>query len=82
MKIFYEGEGNGDKTYTCGPSATRNMIYNFLGIDYGEYQFQVWEDTSRYYGTNINNIVSTLNNHFSSYGGWRTLPPTSASNLG
>lgn len=82
LKIFYEGQGNGNKTYTCGPSATRNMIYNFLGIDYGEHQFELWEGTSSSYGTNINSIASTLNTHFGSHGYWTTLAPSSASQLG
>lgn len=58
--IFKEGQGNGKKSYTCGPSATRNLVYAKSGIDYGEAQFASWEGTTTT-GTAINNIASTLN---------------------
>lgn len=75
-----EGEGNGKKHWTCGPAATRNMVQTMTGADYGEHQFELWEGTTTD-GTDINAIASTLNNHFSSWGGWKVSRPTSSLNL-
>lgn len=83
MRIFREGEGNGKKSYTCGPSATRNMVAAMykrrLGIyrDFTEQQFAEWEltDTS---GTSRANVMKALNLHFSSYGHWTTSRPATA----
>lgn len=79
--IHKEGEGNGKKSYTCGPSATRNMVQAMTGRDYGELQFEQWEGTTSSVGTYIGNIVSTLNGHFSAYGGWTLKTPTSTTDL-
>jgi hypothetical protein len=79
--IFYEGQGNGGATYTCGPSATRNMVYNMTGRDYGEAQFASWENTSSSIGTYITDIRSALNNHFSTWGSWGLDLPASKTDL-
>jgi hypothetical protein len=72
MTFFKEGQGNGKKSYTCGPSASRNVIYGMTGVDYGESQFATWEGTTTD-GTSRANIASALNNHFSSV--WATTRP-------
>jgi hypothetical protein len=79
--IFYEGQGNGGATYTCGPSASRNMVYNMTGADYGEGQFATWENTSSIDGTAITNIKSALNTHFSSWSSWGLDAPASKTDL-
>ncbi|HEX2893771.1 MAG TPA: hypothetical protein VHO29_07185 [Marmoricola sp.] len=80
MTIYKEGQGNSKKSYTCGPSATRNMVaamykhrdgaYN----DFGEHQFELWEGTTTS-GTSRANVAAALNNHFSSFGHWVTTRP-------
>jgi len=84
MRIFKEGEGNGKKSYTCGPSATRNMVAAMYmrktGAlrDFGEAQFEDWEGTTTS-GTSRANIANALNAHFSSFGHWTTSRPATAS---
>lgn len=83
MTIFKEGEGNGKKSYTCGPSATRNMVAAMykrnLGIyrDFTEQAFEQWELTDES-GTSRDNVMKTLNVHFSDYGHWTTSRPATA----
>lgn len=83
MTIFKEGEGNGKKSYTCGPSATRNMVAAMykrnLGTyrDFTEQTFADWELTDQN-GTSRDNVMKTLNLHFSSYGHWTTSRPATA----
>jgi hypothetical protein len=79
--LYYEGQGNGGATYTCGPSATRNMVAGMTGTDYGEATFATWESTSSSTGTVISNISGALNTHFSTWGGWALHAPTSGSDL-
>jgi hypothetical protein len=82
MTIFKEGQGNGKKSYTCGPSATRNMVYAMYKAktgaynDFGEGAFETWEGTTTN-GTSTANIAATLNNHFGSLGSWSTHKATS-----
>jgi hypothetical protein len=77
MYIWKEGEGNGKKSYTCGPSATRNMIGAMYQHrdgyykDYGENTIAGWEGTTTS-GTAVGNIAAALNNHVSSFGSWVT----------
>lgn len=86
MYIWKEGEGNGKKSYTCGPAATRNMVAAMWAHrygnyqDYGEAQFAAWEGTTTS-GTSLANIASALNAHFSQFGSWRTAFPSSKANL-
>jgi hypothetical protein len=78
MDIWKEGQGNNKAHWTCGPSATRNMVaamykhrdgyYN----DFGEAQFATWEGTTEQDGTAVGNVAAALNNHFSSFGSWVT----------
>jgi hypothetical protein len=77
LVLHYEGQGNGNKTYTCGPASTRNLVQMMTGTDYGEHQFEAWEGTSSVNGTAIGNIASTLNNHFGSYDTFAVTHPTS-----
>jgi len=80
MTIFKEGQGNGKKSWTCGPAATRNMVAAMYKHRDGTYknisesQFATWEGTTRN-GTARANIAATLNNHFSAFGVWRTWRP-------
>jgi hypothetical protein len=74
MTIWKEGQGNGKKSYTCGPAATRNVV-NAMNMDrYGEYrdlgeaQWATWEGTTTD-GTAVGNIAAAMNNHLS-YGSW------------
>jgi len=78
---FYEGQGNAGKEYTCGPSATRNMVYAMTGQDFGEFQFEQWEGTSSSTGTATGNIMSTLNGHFSNWDTWTLETPSSPQQL-
>lgn len=83
MRLFKEGEGNHKKSYTCGPSATRNMIAalykrkNGAIKDFGEAYFERIEGTTRA-GTARKNIADALNSHFSDLGAWATTRPSSA----
>lgn len=87
----YEGQGNTyynsncacytPKTWTCGPSSTRNMVITMGASDPGEHQLELWENTSSSNGTIFGNIVNTLNNHYGSYGTWSLHKPSSESNL-
>jgi len=76
LTIYKEGEGNGNKYWTCGPSATRNMVSamwkSYYGSyhDLGEHQYEVWEDTTPA-GTSAWNVKVTLNTHFGGMGHWR-----------
>lgn len=80
MTIFKEGQGDGRKSYTCGPAATRNMVAAMYKRRTGTYknisenQFAIWEGTTTS-GTARANIAATLNNHFSSFGHWKTWRP-------
>jgi hypothetical protein len=80
MTIWKEGQGNNKKTYTCGPSATRNMVaamyMNRYGYyqDFGEHQFEIWEGTTTQ-GTARANVAAALNNNFSGFGHWITTRP-------
>lgn len=86
MYIWKEGEGNGKKSYTCGPAATRNMVaamYASHGqgyVDFGEAQFASWEGTTTS-GTSRANVAAALNNHFSQFGSWATSRPSSKDSL-
>ncbi|GAA1947756.1 hypothetical protein GCM10009798_03600 [Nocardioides panacihumi] len=86
MRIFKEGEGNGKKSYTCGPAATRNMVAAMYKRrtgaykDFGEAQFATWEKTTTA-GTSRANVARALNAHFSSFGHWTTSRPTSKASL-
>lgn len=75
--LHAEGEGNGTKTYTCGPASTRNLIQQATGRDYGEYQFEVWEGTSSSTGTGTDAIVRALNGHFRNVDTWTSPTPSS-----
>lgn len=81
MTIWREGEGNGKKTYTCGPAATRNVVgamydsYYQYYKDFGEHQFEIWEGTTTA-GTARANVATALNNNFPGWGSWRTYRPT------
>lgn len=80
MTIFKEGEGNNGAYWTCGPSATRNMVaamwkHKYGAYkDFGEHQFEVWEHTTRD-GTSSAEIRDALNAHFSQFGSWITYRP-------
>lgn len=81
MTIFKEGQGNGRKSYTCGPAATRNMVaamYEHADGSYkniSENQFAIWEGTTSN-GTARANVAAALNNHFSRFGSWKTWRPS------
>lgn len=81
MTIYKEGQGDGKKSYTCGPAATRNMVAAMYKRRDGAYknisenQYAVWEGTTTA-GTARANIAATLNNHFSAFGHWKTWRPT------
>lgn len=83
MRLFKEGEGNHKKSYTCGPSATRNMIAALYKHkkgyykDFGEAYFERIEGTTRA-GTSRKNIADALNAHFSQLGSWTTTRPKDA----
>lgn len=80
MTIFKEGQGDGRRSYTCGPAATRNMVAAMYKRRDGYYknisenQFAIWEGTTTS-GTARANIAATLNNHFSAFGHWKTWRP-------
>ncbi len=80
MTLWKEGQGNGKKSYTCGPSATRNMVAAMYHAstgsyqDFGENQFAVWEGTTTS-GTARANVAAALNSHFASFGSWTTTRP-------
>ncbi|RNL78514.1 hypothetical protein EFL95_05315 [Nocardioides marmorisolisilvae] len=84
MSIYREGQGNGKKAYTCGPSATRNMVSAMYRYKTGAYKdfteqaFASWEGTKEGVGTSRANVASALNANFSSFGHWTTSRPTSA----
>jgi len=75
MTIWKEGEGNGKKSYTCGPAATRNVVGAMNMDQYGAYrdlgeaQWASWEGTTTS-GTAVGNIASAMNTHLS-YGSWK-----------
>ncbi len=70
LALHKEGEGDGKKSYTCGPAATRNMVQTMTGADHTEATFASWEHTTQANGTYIGDIAAALNNHFSDWGGW------------
>ncbi|MGH3498585.1 MAG: hypothetical protein ACRDP1_14075 [Nocardioidaceae bacterium] len=78
--LYAEGEGDGGKTYTCGPSATRNMVKGMTEVDYGEAQFVSWEHTTTD-GTSAVEIRDALNAHFFNYGAWNVHVPSSTNDL-
>lgn len=87
MRIFKEGEGNGRKTFTCGPSASRNVIAALFKRDtgryrdLGEHKFEVLEHTKRI-GTSRANIATALSNKpFKRFGAWVTVRPSSRFDL-
>lgn len=75
--LYREGEGNGWKWYTCGPSATRNMVHAYNGTNYAEDTIAGWEATTSS-GTSTDNITKAMNAHI---GGsvWYTKVPVSSS---
>ena len=83
MTIYREGQGNGKKSYTCGPSATRNMVAAMYKArtgklkDLGEKKFEDWEETGPD-GTSRAYVAKALNAHFSSFGHWTTSRPRTA----
>jgi hypothetical protein len=79
--LHWEGEGNGNKGYTCGPAASRNVIQSLMGKDYGEAVFASWEHTSSTTGTSSAAIASALELHFGHIDSWSTTAPTSPTNL-
>ncbi len=86
MTIWKEGQGNGKKSYTCGPAATRNMV-NAMNIratgsyqDLGENQWAIWEGTTTA-GTSRANVANALNGHASQYGSWTTYRPATKDSL-
>lgn len=79
--LHWEGQGNGNKGYTCGPAASRNVIQSLLGKDYGEAVFARWEHTSSSTGTSSAWIASALETHFGHIDTWSTIAPTSPSKL-
>lgn len=85
--IFYEGQGNNGAYWTCGPSATRNIVAGMTGRDYGEGTIATWEGTTQSNGTYIGNISGTLNSKFGSSGtlyhgaSWGISKPASATDL-
>lgn len=80
MDIWKEGEGNGRAHWTCGPSATRNMVAAMYrrstGVwrDFTEQKFAEWEETTTG-GTSRANVARALNAHFSGFGHWVTTRP-------
>lgn len=89
MTIFKEGQGNlgtngRPKAYTCGPSATRNMVAAMYRVrsgiwkDFGEQTFEDWEGTRPAEGTSRGHVANALNAHFSSFGHWTTSRPANA----
>lgn len=79
--LHWEGEGNGNKRYTCGPAASRNVMQSLMGKDYGEAPFERWEKTSPTTGTSSANIAAALQSHFGHIDTWSTTAPTSPANL-
>jgi len=83
MRLYKEGEGNGRKSYTCGPSAARNMISALMKRKKGHYStleesyFERILGTTRE-GTARRNIADGLNAHFPDLGGWFTTRPATA----
>ena len=80
MRIYREGEGNGNKKYTCGPSATRNVLAGLYKRrtgrykDFGEAAIARWELTDRT-GTARANIATGLNNNGPGFVYWQTVRP-------
>lgn len=80
MRIFREGEGNGKKYWTCGPSATRNVIAALYKRRTGRYRdlteqyFERIEGTRRV-GTARDNIADALNTNLPRLGHWSSLRP-------
>ena len=86
MDIKMEGEGNGKKSYTCGPSATRNMVSAMYKQNTGAYHdvaeatYATWEGTTTA-GTSRANVAAALNAHFGSMGSWVTSRPSDKASL-
>ncbi len=81
LVIHKEGEGDGKKSYTCGPAATRNMIQTLTGRNITEATYATWEKTTSSNGTYIGDIASALNTHFSTTGSWAVYAMTSTTLL-
>lgn len=84
--LYFEGQGNLDssgvpKKYTCGPSATRNLLSAIGAPDPGEKSLENWEDTSSQTGTVFANIVRTLNGRYKNYGSWAGKKPDTPKKL-
>jgi hypothetical protein len=79
-KIYAEGQGNGWKIYTCGPSAARNMLKNLTGRDYGEAQLATWIGTTTD-GSSLEQIHNALKAHFPNKGSWARHRPGSVQAL-
>jgi hypothetical protein len=86
MRVLKEGEGNGGAWWTCGPSATRNVVAALFKHATGSYRYLPeavigrWEGTSRH-GTGRANIVTALNGQIRrlhNFGTWKTVRPKDA----
>lgn len=80
--LFAEGAGDGGATWTCGPAATRNMVYGMTrgALDYSEATWAYRERTTQSDGTDITNIKGALNYYVgTAWGHWDiTAPATNA----
>lgn len=81
---YKEGQGDGLKSYTCGPAATRNMIAAMFKNRDGSYKniaeatIGGWENTTTS-GTARANVAAALNAHESAFGHWSTSRPANDS---
>ncbi|HEY4267291.1 MAG TPA: hypothetical protein VGM94_03770 [Galbitalea sp.] len=86
MHLLKEGQGDGGAWWTCGPSATRNLVsamYKRLTgsyKDFGEQKIGAMEGTT-HHGTARANVASALNKYFprtKHFGPWITTRPSNA----
>ncbi len=70
-----------EKSYTCGPSATRNLIRAMTGYDETEGRLEALMGTDPYVGTYINRIADTLNKRYYNYDYFSLNTPSSPTGL-
>ncbi len=70
-----------EKSYTCGPSATRNLIRAMTGYDETETRLAALMGTDPYVGTYIHRIADTLNTRYYNHDYFSLNTPTSPDGL-
>ncbi len=80
---YYLGAGHHwqETNYTCGPSATRNLIRAMAGVDEGEVKLAALMSTDPYVGTHIDRIADVLNSRYWGFDYFSLNTPTSPAGL-